>query len=183
MTYVGELGWELHVPRAGMQAVFDALMKAGAPHGLSLFGTYAMNSLRMEKGYRGWGSELTAEIDMFEASMERFIRLDKQDFTGKAASLSRKQKGQRMKLVYMSVDNTDSDCVGNEPVYRNGKVVGVTTSGAFGHATGKSLAFAYVPPDATAEGTEFEIMMFGEMRKARIIPESIWDPDNSRIRV
>ena len=67
-------------------------------------------------------------------------------------------------------------------VYRNGKVVGVTTSGAFGHATAKSLAFAYVPPDATAEGTEFEIMVFGEMRKARIIPESIWDPDNARIR-
>ena len=183
MTYVGELGWELHVPRAGMQAVFDALMKAGAPHGLSLFGTYAMNSLRMEKGYRGWGSELTAEIDMFEASMERFIRLDKPDFTGKTASLSRRQKGPRMKLVYMSVDNTDSDCVGNEPVYRDGKVVGVTTSGAFGHATGKSLAFAYVPPDAAAEGTAFDIMMFGEMRKARIISESIWDPDNARIRV
>jgi len=183
MTYVGELGWELHVPRAGMQAVFDALMKAGAPHGLSLFGTYAMNSLRMEKSYRGWGSELTAEIDMFEASMERFIRLDKPVFTGKAASLSRKQAGERMKLVYMSVDNTDSDCMGNEPVYRNGKVVGVTTSGAFGHATGKSLAFAYVPPDATAEGTAFEVMVFGEMRKARIIPESIWDPENARIRV
>ena len=78
---------------AGMQKVFDALMKAGAAHGLSLFGTYAMNSLRMEKGYRGWGSELTAEIDMFEASMERFIRTDKPDFTGKAASLSRQQKG------------------------------------------------------------------------------------------
>lgn len=183
MTYVGELGWELHVPRAGMQAVFGALMQAGAPHGLSLFGTYAMNSLRMEKSYRGWGSELTAEIDMFEASMERFIRLDKPDFVGKAASLSRKQKGERMKLVYLSVDNTDSDCVGNEPVYRNGNVVGVTTSGGFGHATGKSLAFAYVPPDAAAEDTEFEIMVFGEMRAARIIPESIWDPGNARIRV
>ena len=71
----------------------------------------------------------------------------------------------------------------NEPVYRGEKVVGVTTSGGFGHATGKSLAFAYVPPDATAEGTEFDIMMFGEMRKARIIPESIWDPENTRIRV
>ncbi len=114
--------------------------------------------------------------------MERFIRTDKADFIGKAASLSRKQKGARMKLVYLSVDNTDSDCVGNEPVYHNGKVVGVTTSGGFGHATGKSLAFAYVPPNATEVGTEFDIMVFGEMRKARIIPESIWDPDNARIR-
>jgi len=182
VTYVGELGWELHVPRAGMQAVFDALMAAGEPHGMSLFGTYAMNSLRMEKGYRGWGSELTNEIDMFEASMDRFIRLDKPDFIGKAASLSRKQQGARMKLVYLSVDNTDSDCVGNEPVYSDGKVVGVTTSGAFGHAVGKSLAFAYVPPGKAAEGTAFEVMVFGEMRKARIIPESIWDPENARLR-
>ena len=182
VTYVGELGFELHVPRAGMRAVFDALMAAGMAHGMSLFGTYAMNSLRMEKSYRGWGSELTNEIDMFEASMERFIRLDKPDFTGKAASLSRKQQGARMKLVTMEVDNTDSDCMGNEPVYHNGAVVGVTTSGAFGHATGKSLSFAYVPPEFAAEGTEFSVMVFAEMRKARIIPESIWDPGNLRIK-
>jgi dimethylglycine dehydrogenase len=182
VTYVGELGWELHVPHAGMQKVFDALMKAGEPHGLKLFGTYAMNSLRMEKSYRGWGSELTNEIDMFEASMERFIRLDKEDFTGKGASLSRKQKGQRMKLVTMEVVNIDSDCMGNEPVYQNGKLVGITTSGAFGHAVNKSLAFAYVPPDLTAAGAEFDVMVFTEMRKARIIPDSIWDPGNARIK-
>ncbi len=182
VTYVGELGWELHVPRVGMQKVFDALMKTGEPHDIKLFGTYAMNSLRMEKSYRGWGSELTNEIDMFEGSMERFIRLGKEDFTGKAASLSRKQKGERMKLVTMEVANTDSDCVGNEPVYHAGKLVGITTSGAFGHAVNKSLAFAYVPPDLTASGTEFDVMVFTETRKARIIPDSIWDPDNSRIK-
>jgi dimethylglycine dehydrogenase len=182
VTYVGELGWELHVPRDGMQKVFDALMKVGEPHGLKLFGTYAMNSLRMEKSYRGWGSELTNEIDMFEGSMERFIRLDKEDFAGKAASLSRKQKGQRMRLVTMEVANTDSDCMGNEPVYHAGKLVGITTSGAFGHAVGKSLAFAYVPPDLAGHGIEFDVIVFTEMRKARIIPDSNWDPDNARIK-
>jgi dimethylglycine dehydrogenase len=155
-------------------------MAAGAPHGLSLFGTYAMNSLRMEKSYRGWGSELTNEIDMFEASMDRFIRLDKDDFIGKAATLSRRQKGMRMKLVCLEVDNTDSDCMGNEPVYRGGKVIGITTSGAFGHAVNKSLAFAYVPPDSVEPGTELEVMVFTEMRRARIIAESIWDPENAR---
>ena len=96
VNYVGELGWELHVPMAGMPRVFEALMQAGGPHGIRLFGTYAMNSLRMEKSYRGWGSELTSEIDMFEASMDRFIRLDKPDFIGKAASLLRKQRGPRI---------------------------------------------------------------------------------------
>jgi len=182
VNYVGELGWELHVPMAQMPKVFDALMAAGKPHGISLFGTYAMNSLRMEKAYRGWGSELTTEIDMIEASMERFLRLDKDDFIGKAPTLSNKQRGPRMKLVYMEVENTDSDCMGNEPVYAGDKVVGVTTSGAFGHKTGKSLTFAYVPPEMTATGTEFEVMVFQERRKARIIPESIWDPANERLK-
>ncbi len=93
VNYVGELGWELHVPRAGMEKVFDALMKAGEPLGIKLFGTYAMNALRMEKAYRGWGSELTSEIDMFEGAMDRFIRLDKEDFIGRAASLNFKQRG------------------------------------------------------------------------------------------
>ncbi len=182
VNYVGELGWELHTPMADMPKVYAALRQAGDPLGLKLFGTYAMNSLRMEKSYRGWGSELTAEIDMYEASMQRFIREDKPDFIGKAASLSRKQKGQRMRLVCLEVDNTDSDCVGNEPVYLNGKVVGVTTSGAYGHTVNKSLAFAYVPPDATTEGTEFEVMIFSEMRKARIIAESVWDASNERLK-
>ena len=182
VNYVGELGWELHVPMGNLKTVYDALMKAGAPHGIQLFGSYAMNSLRMEKSYRGWGSELTTEIDMFEASMGRFIRLEKEDFIGKAASLSNKQRGPRMTLVYMSVDNTDSDCMGNEPVYREGKVVGVTTSGAYGHAVNASLAFAYVDPKLTAIGTGFEIMVLGEMRKARIIPESVWDGANERLK-
>jgi dimethylglycine dehydrogenase len=182
VNYVGELGWELHVPMSDMPKVYDGLMKAGSSHRIRLFGTYAMNSLRMEKSYRGWGSELTCEIDMYEASMSRFIREDKGDFIGKAASLSRKQRGPRMTLVCLEVDNTDSDCVGNEPVYHNGKVVGVTTSGAFGHAVNKSLAFAYVAPELTAIGTEFDITVFAENRKARVIPESVWDSQNIRLR-
>jgi dimethylglycine dehydrogenase len=119
---------------------------------------------------------------MIEASMERFLRLDKEDFTGKAPTLQTKQRGPRMKLVYLEVENTDSDCMGNEPVYAGDRVVGVTTSGGFGHKTGKSLAFAYVPPDMTAEGTEFDVLVFQERRRARIIPESIRDPANERLR-
>jgi len=180
VNYVGELGWELHVPMDDMPKVFDALMAAGKPRGLRLFGTYAMNSLRMEKAYRGWGSELTTEVDMFEASMERFIRLDKEDFIGRAASLSKQQRGPRMKLVYMEVDNTDSDCMGNEPVYRNGEVVGVTTSGAYGHAINKSLAFAYVEPRLAVPGTHLEVLIFNERRAARLIAEPAWDQGNAR---
>ncbi|HEY7766378.1 MAG TPA: FAD-dependent oxidoreductase, partial [Aestuariivirgaceae bacterium] len=182
VNYVGELGWELHVPNTGMAAVFDALMDAGAALGIKLFGTYAMNSLRMEKAYRGWGSELTNEIDMFEGGMERFIRLDKDDFIGRQASLAHKQRGPRIRLVYLEVEAADADAVGNEPVYRGNKVVGLTTSGAYGHAVKKSLAFGYVEPDMAGIGEAFEILMLGERRKARIIPEPAYDPENARLK-
>lgn len=182
VNYVGELGWELHCPMTEMPEVFDALMASGERYGITLFGTYAMNSLRLEKGYRGWGSELTAEVDMFEASMERFIRTEKSDFIGRAASLAKQQRGERMKLVYLEVENTDSDCAGNEPVYSGDKLVGLTTSGAFGHATGKSLAFAYVDPAMTAPGTEFRVAIFDEKRRAVILPDIAWDPANERLR-
>ena len=182
VNYVGELGWELHVPMAEMPKIFDDLLKAGKPYGIKLFGTYAMNSLRMEKSYRGWGSELTTEIDMFEASMERFIRLDKADFIGKAATLSMHQRGPRMKLVCLEVANTDSDCVGNEPIYSGGKIVGLTTSGGYGHAVKKSLAFAYVNPNMISTGTGFDVLMFGEKHGAQVISESPWDPSNARLK-
>ena len=182
VNYVGELGWELHCPMAEMPKVFDALMAAGKPHGIALFGTYAMNSLRMEKAYRGWGSELTTEIDMFEASMERFIRTDKEDFIGRDASLRRKQAGERMKLVYLEVEATDADCLGNEPVYAGDRIVGLTTSGGYGHATQKSLAFAYVDPSKMEPGTELEVLMFTERRKARVLPDVVWDAKNERLR-
>lgn len=182
VNYVGELGWELHCPMAGMPKLFDALTTAGRPHGLALFGTYAMNSLRMEKAYRGWGSELTNEIDMFEADMERFIRFDKTDFIGRQASLMLKQRGPRTRLVYLSVEAADSDCAGNEPVYAEDRVVGITTSGAYGHAVGKSLAFAYVEPKLIAPGTPLEILLLGERRKAVVLSGAAWDPANARPR-
>lgn len=182
VNYVGELGWELHCQMGDMPRVFDALMTAGKPHGISLFGTLAMNSLRMEKAYRGWGSELTTEIDMYEASMERFIRTDKADFIGREASLRRKQQGERMKLVYIEIDATDSDSLGNEPIYAGDEIIGLTTGGAYGFAVGKSLAFAYVSPDKVEPGTEFEVLMFTERRTARVLPDVAWDPKNERLR-
>ncbi|MFL5259139.1 MAG: FAD-dependent oxidoreductase [Hyphomicrobiales bacterium] len=182
VNYVGELGWELHTPMQDMPRLFDALVSAGEPYGLRLFGTYAMNALRMEKAYRGWGGELTNEIDMFEASMDRFIRLDKEDFIGRGASLRLQQRGPRIKLVYLEVDALDNDARGNEPVYRDGSLAGITTSGAFGFAVGKSLAFAYVDPALANEGQELEVLMLGDRRKARIIPEPAWDPANERLK-
>ena len=163
-------------------SLHDRLKSAGAPHGIQLFGTYAMNALRMEKSYRGWGSELTAEIDMFEASMQRFIRLDKPDFIGREASLSRQQRGPRMTLVTLAVDATDSDCMGNEPVYHNDTLAGLTTSGAYGHALNQSLAFAYVAPELAIPGTKLEIALFQHRHTAEVIADSPYDPANERLR-
>jgi dimethylglycine dehydrogenase len=182
INYVGELGWELHCPITGVRKLFEALMAAGKPHDIGLFGTYAMNSLRMEKAYRSWGSELTSEIDMFEAGLDRFIRLDKPEFIGRQASKAAKQRGVRIELVYLAIDALDSDCAGNEPVYAGDSLVGLTTSGAYGHAVEKSLAFAYVDPAFTTPGTTFDILLLGERRHAVVLPEAAWDAANLRPR-
>jgi dimethylglycine dehydrogenase len=167
---------------AQLPQVFNALLDAGQRHGIRLFGTYAMNALRMEKAYRGWGSELTNEIDMFEGAMERFIRLDKGNFIGREASLGLKQRGERIKLVYLAVDAADADALGNEPIYKGDRLVGLTTSGAYGHAVKTSLAFGYVDPKFNRLGEDFEILLLGDRRKARIIAEPAYDPKNSRLR-
>jgi dimethylglycine dehydrogenase len=183
INYVGELGWELHIPMGKMLGVYEALTQAGARHDIRLFGTYAMNSLRMEKAYRAWGAELTSEVDLLEASMDRFVALEKPEFIGKSSMVARKRDGWRIKLVYLEVDAADADCLGNEPVYHEGRLAGVTTSGAYGHSVKKSLAFAYVDPELAASGAPLDILMLGERRKARMLDEAAWDPLNKRLRL
>lgn len=183
VSYVGELGWELHCPMDSMPALFDAIMEAGVEFDIHLFGSYAMNSLRMEKAYRGFGSELTTEIDMFEGDMGRFIRLDKEtDFRGRGASEIAKQRGARIQLVYCEVDAGDTDAGGNDPIFDGDKVIGLTTSGGYGHAVGKSLAFAYVDPKHAEVDSAFEIEILGERRSAKVIDQPAYDPKNERLR-
>ena len=182
INFVGELGWELHTPMADMPKVFAALMADGERYGIRLFGTYAMNSLRMEKAYRSWGAELTNEVTMIAADMERFVAFDK-EFIGKAATLRAKAEAARLRLVYMAVESDDNDCYGNEPVYSGDKLVGITTSGAYGHAANRSLAFAYIDRSLAKPSDEFEILMMGRRSPAQVLSEPAWDPDNLRLRV
>ncbi len=182
VNYVGELGWELHCPMAQLAELYDALWAAGQAFGLVNFGVYAVNSLRMEKAYKGWGAELTNEITMVEADMERFFGYDKEDFLGKAATLKVKQAGVTTQLVYFEVAAGDCDVHGGEPVIAGGRVVGVTTSGGYGHATGKSLGFAYVEPALAAPGSEFEIDLLGAPHAAKVLAEPAYDPKNERLR-
>jgi dimethylglycine dehydrogenase len=182
VNYVGELGWELHPMMGDLTAVYNAIWNVGRQHGIADFGLYAVNSLRIEKGYRGWGAELTNEVTMIDADMQRFIKFDKDDFTGKAATLAQKDVDRSLQLVYFEVDAADSDVRGNEPIFSGDDVIGLTTSGGYGHFTGKSLGFGYVPPALSAPGTVLQIGLLDERRPAHVIAEPAHDPANERLR-
>ena len=183
VSYVGELGWELHCPMVRLVDLYDAVWSAGEAFGMADFGAYAVDSLRMEKAYRGWGAELTNEITLVEADMERFAAFDKDDFVGKTATRRVKQAGIVTQLVYVEVAPGDCDVHGGEPVFADdGRVVGVTTSGAWGHYTGKSLGFAYVEPHLAAPGTTLTIDILGAPRTATVLAEPAYDPRNERLR-
>jgi dimethylglycine dehydrogenase len=181
VSYVGELGWELHVPMDRVVDLYVAIWAAGEELGIADFGLYAMNSLRMEKAYPGWGSDLTNEITPVEAGMMRFVKLD-HGFTGRDAVVAAMDRGAATHMVYLEVDAVDFDARGGEPVYSGEQVVGVTSSGGFGHATGKSLAFAYVESGFEAPGTQLAVALLGERRRAAVFSDAVYDPENLRVR-
>ena len=183
INYVGELGWELHVPFKDMEKLYDIIMIEGKELNISHFGTYALNSLRLEKEYKGWGSELTGEISLVEAKMDRFYNLNKKNnFIGSIALKEKLDKGIEISIVYLEVNVLDADPIGNEPVYYQGKIVGVVTSGGYGFRVKKTLAFAYIEEKAAKESKEFEIQILGSMRKAKVLELPAYDPNNERLK-
>ena len=183
VNYMGELGWELHHSMKDMAKLYDLLCEAGEEFKIIDFGTHAMNSLRMEKGYRGWGTELTPEISVVEAGLDRFFNLDKKDyFIGSDIVKKLNKEGGKIKLVYLEVYAKDADAHGNEPIYVNDKIVGLTTSGGFGYRVNKSLAFGYVNTENAKIGQEFLVDIQGEKIKAVVIDEPAFDKDNDRLK-
>ena len=180
VSYVGELGWELHVPSGFLPALYEAIWETGQKFGIANYGLYAVNTMRMEKGYKAWSSELTNELTLLEADMSRFINFGKADFVGKAAMLERAPRP--FKIVYAEVAATDTDARGGEPVFDRDRCIGVITSGAYGHRVRKSLAFACVTPQFAAPGSHFEVLIQGERRAATVLGAAAFDPDNSRVR-
>ena len=182
VNFVGELGYEIHHPIEMQNYIFDRLMKAGEPHGIKPFGLRAMDSMRLEKTYKNIGRELSIEYAAFESGLERFVDLGKA-FRGREALIARRDEGLANTLVTMEVFGvTDADARGSEPVFKDGAMVGRTTSGGFGWRVGKSLALALVPPRLSAPGTEFEVEILGERRRAAVVGESPYDPANARLR-
>jgi dimethylglycine dehydrogenase len=182
VSYVGELGWELHHPMSEIKTLYDGLLDAGRDHGIRPFGTYALNALRMEKAYKAWGTELTTEISLVEADMLRFARKGG-GYIGAEVVEQKQRDGVDIRLVYCRVDADDADAMGNEPVYDGDQVIGITTSGAYGHSVGQSLAFAYVNTGYDVAGTSFEIEILGKRCKATVLAEAAWDPQNERLKI
>ena len=180
VSFAGELGWEIHAANADIPELYDAVLRAGAKP----FGMYALNSMRIEKGYRAWKGDLSTDYSLLEAGMERFIRFDKpQDFPGKAALLSEKQQGVKKRFVTLVVEAGDQDAPYMAPVFHNGEVVGETTSGDWGYRVNKSIALGMVRTDLSEPGSVVEIEIFGKRCKATVQPDQpLWDPQNERIR-
>ncbi|KIC23582.1 MULTISPECIES: FAD-dependent oxidoreductase [unclassified Leisingera] len=172
MSYAGELGWELHMPFDAMADVYDALWQAGQAHGIADYGSFTMNVMRMEKGFKGAG-ELTNEVTLAEAGVLRFVQADK-DFLGKDKTLN---TGLPWICAYLEIDpDGEIDGHGGEAVLHGGKVVGSTASVVYGHTAGKILAFAYIKPHAAEPGTALEVIIHGRPRAARVLGEPAYDP-------
>ncbi|PSM16356.1 FAD-dependent oxidoreductase [Nitratireductor sp. StC3] len=178
MSYAGELGWELHGPRDSLPVIYDALHEAGAAFGLADYGSFAMNVMRLEKMFKGAG-ELTNEVTLPEADVMRFVKMDKPDFRGKRATEAALAEPPRWLCAYLEIE-ADGICDGNggEAVVLDGRVVGSVTSIAYGGSVGAILAFAYIAPQAAVPGTELDVIIMGEARKARVRDEPAYDPQN-----
>lgn len=183
MSYVGELGWEIHGPREHIPAVYEALRNSGRQYRIVDYGSFAMNAMRMEKMFKG-ASELTNEVTLPEADVMRFVRLDKARFVGKAATEASSKGKIPWICAYLAIESDGvHDGQGGEPVLLEGELVGSTTSVAFGHAVGKILAFAYVNPVAAEPGTVLQVLIAGESRDAVVLGEPAYDPENARPRM
>ena len=180
VSFAGELGWEIHAPMGSIKAIYDAVLAAGA----TPFGMYALNSMRIEKGYRAWKGDLSSDYTVLESGMGRFVRLGKpQDFVGKAAIAAEHQQGRMKAFVTMTVEAGEQDAPYMAPVYANGEVVGEVTSAAYGYRCDRAIALGMVRIERAVAGTQLEIDVFGK-RIAAVVQEDqpLWDPENARIR-
>lgn len=183
VSFSGELAYEIHVPNASLHAAWLALRKAGAAHGLGLFGSHAVESMRLEKGYRHWKADLVTEFTPFESGLARFVDLAKPDFVGKAA-LERMQKaGPRRSFVTLVLDCRHAPAHGGDSILCGGRVVGTVTSAGWGHRVGKNIVMGFVESAVAAVGTRVDVEVIGVPAAAEVVEGCLYDPENSRVRI
>jgi glycine cleavage system aminomethyltransferase T len=182
VSYVGELGYELHHPIERLAELYDALLAAGAPLGLVDFGYRALESMRLEKCYRLWGADLSADWTPLQAGLARFVDFDKEDFVGRDALFAQRVRGLERELACLVLEGADHDCHGYEPVYDgSGPPIAYVSSGGFGHTVGKSIALAYLPVEHATPGTALSVELLGELYPARVVEQPLYDPANERL--
>jgi len=183
VSFAGELGWEIHSKVADTPAVWDAVMAAGAPLGLRPFGMFALNSLRIEKGYRAWKGDLSTDYTVLQGGLERFVDWGKPEFRGRAALAAEKQRGVAKRFCTLVVEAGEQDPPYMSTIWHGGVVVGETTSGYWGHRVGACIALGMLRTDLNLAGTAVEVEVFGVRRPAVVQPDQpLWDAKNERIR-
>jgi dimethylglycine dehydrogenase len=182
VSFTGDMGFEIWVTTDYQRALYELLIKAGREHGLKLYGSRALNSMRIEKGFGTWAREFRPIYGPFEAGLGRFVDFKKPDFIGRSAAAEERDRGGALRLLCFKVAATDADAIGDEPIWHDGKAVGWVTSGAFGHRVGASLALGYVPAALTRSEASFEIEIIGERRPAVRLAEPAFDPSGALMR-
>ena len=182
VTYVGELGWELYCPSEYGQALWDSLWAAGREHGIRACGYRAIDALRIEKGYRVWGADMTPEETPDQAGLAFAVKPDKGDFKGREALLESRTREPGPRLCCLLLADARSVCLGSEPVRIGDRVVGRVTTGSYGYAVERSIAYAYLPAASAEAGVSVEVEVFGEWVAAEVAAEPLWDPAGARIR-
>jgi len=182
LSYAGEPGWELHMQSANLSAVYDAICNAGAEFGVVDFGSYALNSMRLEKAYHGWGADFGSEYSMFDAGLEKFIDFDKPDFIGREMVLAQRNQKPEWRFIKLIVDSSKADPLAGDPILLDGECVGYVTSGGTGFRTDQCIALGYVNNNINANACKFEIVILGETCNAALVKHAFYDPDNLRLR-
>lgn len=183
VTYVGELGWEFYCPSEYGAKLWDTLWEAGRPEGMVPAGYKAIDTLRLEKGYRYWSSETTPDYTPYEAGLGFAVKLDKGDFIGKDVLVKQKKEGLKQKLACLVLDDPRYVVLGKEPIWADGdKIISWVASGGFGYSVAKSIAYAYLPIEYTKIGTRLEVELFGERMGAEVVKEPLWDPKGERVK-
>lgn len=180
VSYSGELGWELHCPMLNQKTLFDALMTEGRTHGLTLMGGRAMGMLRLEKGYRSWGAEMTTEVTPHAAGLERFCSTTK-PYIGRAVVDAQRDTPPAKRFVTLEIDPEAPPCWGTEPILNNGTLIGYVTSGGMGWRSGKMLAVAWVDADQARTGDQLEVQILLQTYRATVVADPVYDPQNTRL--
>jgi dimethylglycine dehydrogenase len=181
MNYVGELGYEIFHPIESQIPVYRTLMAAGKEFDLKMFGMYAMDSMRLEKGYLAWKSEMNVHHTPLETNVAWTVKMDK-EFIGKAGLEKQTASGIPRQLVCLVCQADDADPWGYNPIFKGERIVGMTSSGGYGHRTGKSIALGYVIPDLATPGTKLEVEVLGRKLAAEVATMPLYDPKNEKMK-